>query len=186
MVNVPYDPWLPMIFQGEEMSITLRGFTVGYDFYTPERSVCFHHYERKHQPSGFFYENEKRYRDDLSIGAMERLLGIVHMNPEVELSQWNHRDETVYGLGGVRTPEKFYDTFGIDVFNKKLQHHLCKWVNGPAELGMHKEFTPYLRKDGMGIDYDLIEFEFVDVFTDEKDDEANDDDSEETEVADDD
>ena len=35
---------LQMIFQGEEMSIGIRGFTIGYDFYAPERSVCFHHY----------------------------------------------------------------------------------------------------------------------------------------------
>lgn len=26
------------------MSIGIRGFTIGYDFYAPERSVCFHHY----------------------------------------------------------------------------------------------------------------------------------------------
>lgn len=31
-------------FQGEEMSIGIRGFTIGYDYYAPERSVCFHHY----------------------------------------------------------------------------------------------------------------------------------------------
>jgi hypothetical protein len=28
----------------QEMSIGIRGFTIGYDFYAPERSVCFHHY----------------------------------------------------------------------------------------------------------------------------------------------
>jgi [Skp1-protein]-hydroxyproline N-acetylglucosaminyltransferase len=45
VVNTPYDPRASsMIFQGEEMSIGIRGFTVGYDFYAPERSVCFHHY----------------------------------------------------------------------------------------------------------------------------------------------
>jgi hypothetical protein len=44
VVNVPYDFYQPMIFQGEEMSIGIRGFTIGYDFYAPERSVCFHHY----------------------------------------------------------------------------------------------------------------------------------------------
>jgi hypothetical protein len=44
VVNVPYDWLSPMIFQGEEMSIGIRGFTIGYDFYAPERSVCFHHY----------------------------------------------------------------------------------------------------------------------------------------------
>ena len=44
VVNVPYDPYQPMIFQGEEMSIGIRGFSIGYDYYAPERSVCFHHY----------------------------------------------------------------------------------------------------------------------------------------------
>ena len=44
VVNVPYDLYQPMVFMGEEMSIGLRGFTIGYDFYAPERSVCFHHY----------------------------------------------------------------------------------------------------------------------------------------------
>jgi [Skp1-protein]-hydroxyproline N-acetylglucosaminyltransferase len=33
IVNVPYDMYQPMIFQGEEMSIGIRGFSVGYDFY---------------------------------------------------------------------------------------------------------------------------------------------------------
>jgi hypothetical protein len=46
VATVPYDLYQPMIFQGEEMSITLRGFTVGYDFFAPERSVCFHSYEK--------------------------------------------------------------------------------------------------------------------------------------------
>ena len=31
-------------FQGEEISIGLRAFTFGYDFYAPEHSVCFHAY----------------------------------------------------------------------------------------------------------------------------------------------
>jgi hypothetical protein len=44
-VNVPYDLYEPMIFQGEEISMGIRGFTVGYDYYAPDRSVCFHHYK---------------------------------------------------------------------------------------------------------------------------------------------
>ena len=44
VVNVPYDLYTPMIFQGEEMSIGIRGFTYGYDHYAPERSICFHSY----------------------------------------------------------------------------------------------------------------------------------------------
>jgi hypothetical protein len=97
--------------------------------------------------------------------AMTRLLGIVHMNPEVDTSTWDHTDEDIYGLGGVRTPEQFYNIFGIDVVEKTTEGHLCKFV---AEGRMHKEFTPFLRKDGMGIDYSQIHGAWVDPDPDEK------------------
>ena len=47
VVNVPYDQHLPWIFQGEEISMGLRGFSYGYDFYAAEKSVCYHYYGRK-------------------------------------------------------------------------------------------------------------------------------------------
>ncbi len=66
IVNVPYDPLQPMIFQGEEMSIGIRGFTVGYDYYAPERSVCFHHYAVGKNAAirnkvHHFWDNSQRY-----------------------------------------------------------------------------------------------------------------------------
>ena len=91
---------------------------------------------------------------------MARLLGIVHMNPEVDPAKWDHTEEDRYGLGGVRTPEQFYTTFGIDVVNKVTEDHLCKFVDTGGR--MHKEFTPHLRSDGMGIDYSKIHFRWVD------------------------
>jgi hypothetical protein len=153
-----------MIFQGEEMSIGIRGFTVGYDFYAPERSVCFHHYAtgknaKVRNKVKHFWENGQRYAG-MGKKAMKRLLGIVHMIPEVDPNEWEHVDTDRYGLGGVRTPEKFYDIFGIDVVKKKTQGHLCEFVMNGAR--MHKLFTPKLRKDGMGIDYSQIEFQWVD------------------------
>ena len=89
---------------------------------------------------------------------MKRVLGIVQMNPEVDPSEWNHAEEERYGLGGVRSTSKFYETFGIDVVNKKTQRHLCQFVRGK----MHKMFIKHLRPDGMGIDYDKIDFKWVD------------------------
>lgn len=149
---------------GEEMSIGIRGFTVGYDYYAPERSVCFHHYavgknavvrNKVHH----FWENDQKY-SGTGRKAMQRLLGIVKMNPEVDVAKWDHTDEDIYGLGGVRTTEKFYETFGIDVVKKKIDN-LCPFVDGQQTGGlMHKMFTPHLRKDGMGIDYSKISFKY--------------------------
>jgi len=164
IVNVPYDLYQPMIFQGEEMSIGIRGFTVGYDFYAPERSVCFHHYAVGKNAAvrnkvHHFWENDQKY-SGTGRKAMQRLLGIVKMNPEVDVANWDHTDEDIYGLGGVRTTEKFYETFGIDVVEKKIDN-LCPFVDGQQTGGlMHKMFTPHIRKDGMGIDYSKISFKY--------------------------
>ncbi|KAL7536557.1 hypothetical protein ACHAXR_007243 [Thalassiosira sp. AJA248-18] len=163
VVNVPYDFYQPMIFQGEEMSIGIRGFTIGYDFYAPERSVCFHHYaegknKRKRDRVPHYWENSNQF-NGAGVRAMFRLLGIVHMNPEISRDKWDHSEEEHYGLGGVRTPELFYEVFGVDVVNKKTEQHLCQFV----ETGkMHKEFTKFIRPDGMGIDYGKISFRFKD------------------------
>jgi hypothetical protein len=98
--------------------------------------------------------------------AMARLLGIVHMNPEVDPSTWDHTDEDRFGLGGVRTPEQFYDYFGIDVVQKTTEGHLCMFVDGEGK--MHKQWSPLLRKDGMGIDYSSVKFHWVDPDPDRK------------------
>jgi len=164
VVNVPYDYLQPMIFQGEEMSIGIRGFTVGYDYYAPERSVCFHHYavgknKEKRLKVHHFWENQQWA--GAGKKSMKRLLGIVHMNPEVDPTLWDHADEDLYGLGKVRTPEKFYDVFGIDVKKKTIESGLCGFIGGDRAM-MHNTFTPLLRKDGMGIDYSQIRFHFTD------------------------
>jgi [Skp1-protein]-hydroxyproline N-acetylglucosaminyltransferase len=165
LVNVRYDYLQPMIFQGEEMSIGIRGFSIGYDFYAPERSVCFHHYAvgknaKIRNKVHHFWENDRTY-SGTGKKAMKRLLGIVRMNPEIDVSEWDHTDEDLYGLGGVRTPEKFYELFGIHVRKKTVEKHLCKFVDTGKHI-MHDMFTPHLRKDGMGIDYSDITYKFKD------------------------
>jgi len=159
VVNVPYDLYQPMIFQGEEMSIGIRAFTIGYDFFAPQRSVCFHHYasnDRSHKRDNVpkFWEHANKYAG-IGKKSMARLLGIVRMNPEVDRSLWNHKEEDLYGLGKVRSPETFYSTFGIDVVKKKTHPNLCNFVQGGQ---MHKMFMSKLRSDGMGIDYSKVNF----------------------------
>lgn len=79
------------------------------------------------------------------------------MNPEVDRATWDHAEESKYGLGNVRTPELFYNVFGIDVVKKVAEQKLCHFV----ETGiMHNQFMTKLRKDGMGIDYSQISYRF--------------------------
>jgi len=162
VVNIPYDQHLPMIFQGEEISMGLRGFTYGYDYYTSGHSVCFHMYAvgenlKKRKKVPLFWEHTNLY-GKVEKKAMLRLNGIIDMNPKEDPNKWNHADEIKYGTGKVRTLQKFFDTFGIHTKEQTVEGHLCRFVGRP----MQEKFLPALRSNGMGLDYDQIDYKFLD------------------------
>lgn len=160
VIQVPYDQHLPMVFQGEEISIGLRGFTYGYDYYTPERGVCFHMYAirdnlgRKKIP--LFWENGGLYSGQ-GISSMRRLNSIIGMDGYPR-DTWITTDEEKYGLGHIRQPQTFFDVFGIHTEHHRVEKHLCRFVGKP----MMDAFLPALRSNGMGLDYDKITYRFVD------------------------
>ena len=197
-VQVPYDQYLPMIFQGEEINMGVRGFSYGYDFYAPEKSVLYHYYhtDKNHKKRKVkrFWEHSDNYKG-VENQSKARLLGLIEMlgksvpiknedeeadaekedgiesdpkidgeggNEEGEVQDtiipWVATDAEKYGLGKVRTVEKFCDTFGIDLLERKVQKHLCKFVGA----AMTRIFTKQIRSDGMGIDYSKIDFQFKD------------------------
>merc|ERR1712048_854557 len=152
---------------GEEISIGVRAFTHGYDLYSPERSVCFHHYDSpKRDNVKKFWENSNKYKG-LDSRSMNRLLGIIRSNPEVPESEWDHTEEETYGLGKVRTPEQFYSIFGINVEEKKIERHLCKFFVVRGNMH-HKFHDKRLREDGMGIDYGSVVFKYVNPLKEEE------------------
>lgn len=53
--EVGYDPYTPFLFFGEEMDISARGWTHGWDFFSPAETVVFHNYKRDHRRT--FWEN---------------------------------------------------------------------------------------------------------------------------------
>ena len=48
--DIPYDSGLDYLFTGEEILLTLRFFTHGYDVYTPLQNILFHKYGREDKP----------------------------------------------------------------------------------------------------------------------------------------
>jgi len=153
ITRVPYDCCLPFLFQGEEVSIGIRGFTFGYDFYAPHTSVIFHEYavnSKRRKGVHAFWENPggKGGRD-----AMRRMVAITKMAPDIDPSSYDHEHEELYGLGTERPVELFYKVFGMDVRKKTLPGEMCKFVKSGL---MHNTFSPSLRPDGKGIDYSQL------------------------------
>jgi hypothetical protein len=56
--EVPFDPFLPWIFMGEEIIMSARLWTHGYDIFSPTISVLSHIYVRRHKPK--FWESVHR------------------------------------------------------------------------------------------------------------------------------
>jgi len=56
--EVPFDPFLPWIFMGEEIIMSARLWTHGYDMFSPTISVLSHIYVRRHKPK--FWESVQR------------------------------------------------------------------------------------------------------------------------------
>ena len=105
-----------------------------------------------------FWENNHLYHG-AGTAAMKRLNTIIGMAPrEYPPSEWPHEELHTYGLGQVRTTTKFFETFGIHTKEQRVEHNLCKFVGRP----MMQEFLPALRSNRMGLDYDKIQYVYVD------------------------
>jgi [Skp1-protein]-hydroxyproline N-acetylglucosaminyltransferase len=165
VVQVPYDQYLPLVFQGEEISMTVRGYTYGYDYYAPVRNVAFHIYAIKDNKEkrglvSKFTENEVMFPGVKNKGYL-RLNGIIGTENRAFKTDYRHEEEGNYGVGQYRQKESFFRTLGIHTDTKEIEEGLCDFVQGRAGVeSMHSQFTPYLRYDGMGIDYRRIKYTY--------------------------
>lgn len=150
------------VFQGEEIFQGLRGFTYGYDYYTPETSVAFHMYaikenKEKRKKISLFWENQNLYPGS-AVEGMKRLNGIIGMGDPEDVDKYYKGQEEFYGLGKARPRDKFFQLYGIHTDTKMVEDHLCTFVGKP----MMEKFKPHLRANGMGIDFTEFDFEWKD------------------------
>jgi hypothetical protein len=99
LYDVPYDPSLTHLFQGEEVLFSARMFTHGYDVYSPNISVLSHHYERK----GSLYWDDIPDHSECRVLAEKKVLDILN----------ERLKDYEYGLGNVRSMDDFWNASGV-------------------------------------------------------------------------
>ena len=112
--DVPYDAALPYLFQSEELLLSARLFTSGYDVYTPTSNVISHHYSRPDAPK-FWSEKtiDQAYASRQRAQSVEKvkyILGLTSQPPA-----FMHDNKL---LGSVRTIQAFWEFSGLDPVNK--------------------------------------------------------------------
>ena len=73
IADAPYDPHLPFLFFGEEVSMAARMWTRGYDLYAPDAPVLYHRYERDYRST--FWEGAATLDDAAALKVASRLAG---------------------------------------------------------------------------------------------------------------
>lgn len=106
--NVPYDPNLSYLFQGEEFLLGMRLWCKGYRFYNPTENLIFHYYERSNEPK--IWDDDPNYAE-INPKVLERvkiLIGLVEGKQDKSYP---------YGIDPACAKE-FYKTYKIDPINK--------------------------------------------------------------------
>lgn len=124
--DVPYDPEL--FFFGEELNISYRAFTKGYNLYHPRAIFVWHYYTRKDSPHIWNDSTTWSKIDQASLHKMQTLL---HLIPFEEDKYFDFHDSR-YSLGNIRSFEEYERYMGIDFGLRGVQRYTIQGLPPPT------------------------------------------------------
>lgn len=128
--TVPYDFFLPQIFQGEEFPRFARMWTRGYDVYTPTQNIVYHDYSQESSAGKWPDSGIQRK------WSQERIKTLLQIPmPENPTTEKDYANLNLYGLGARRTLDQLMEFIGFD-----FQRH--KSMPGTATCA-GPEYVPY-------------------------------------------
>lgn len=136
--EVPYDPYLPNLFVGEEILHSARVWTSGYDIYTPQENTVYHLYTRADQPH--VWDDKKEYNDEEAFNKAKLILGFNDAD-HGKITPHVKTNIEKYGLGSKRSIQEFFEFAGIDAANKRIYKNFC-----PHNEGVVKKDESHLAK----------------------------------------
>ena len=142
LVDVPFDPFLPWLFMGEEIALSIRAWTSGWNIYAPRKNLIGHQYRPISMGTPHYQDTLGRFfhRPGLVSRAQEqirnrikymlgypKLLEGKNLTKQESLLEAEH-----YGLGKERSREEYLQFAEID-----LEEMTCgpmKWcIDGTLE-----------------------------------------------------
>lgn len=131
LVDVPFDPYAPWCFMGEEIALSLRAWTSGWNIYAPRKNMIAHQYRPGRMGLPKFWESVGRDSGRASLNTrlqkhvlrrVKHMLGYPTDSEEkisaegdaVSLSQFEY-----YSMGHERTLEDYLEWTKIDPVHQK-------------------------------------------------------------------
>ena len=149
IADVPYDPRI--YFQGEETNLAVRLWTHGWDFFTPNKVVCYHDFsKRPERPRHWEDKVDWRRLNTVSKTRLHHLLGMEkNGDPEALKGIEN------FGLGARRTLAEYEAFSGIDYKRRLINGKPGRIADLPAgsperKADRKRRFTFIKESNGWG------------------------------------
>eukprot|EP00611_Tribonema_gayanum_P032199 TRINITY_DN949_c0_g2_i2.p1 TRINITY_DN949_c0_g2~~TRINITY_DN949_c0_g2_i2.p1 ORF type:complete len:510 (+),score=97.67 TRINITY_DN949_c0_g2_i2:168-1697(+) len=148
MRAVPYDPYLPQVFDGEEFSYFARLFTNGYDVYTPTKTYIGHDYNGANNPNahGWYVATGRDRAAEEKMSDM-RLWTLLEMPGGDSTPEGRQAVQFgPFGLGTARTLDQLMDFAMIDLRTKTHKadpSDMCQDVHYVPCVGTPPEESGY-------------------------------------------
>jgi preprotein translocase subunit YajC len=133
VIDVPFDPDLDFLFTGEEILLSVRSYTSGYDVYTPNKNIVFHMYTRKNDPK--FWTDNTRYSNH---EVKEKVKIISGLDGDIKKLSTTRIINSLkkYNIGKERTLKDFYDFIGVDPKTKTIGKPKVEFYQQPTMVNI--------------------------------------------------
>lgn len=123
--EVLYDPYY--LFHGEEINLTVRAYTHGYDLFHPHRPVVYHEYSRSHRP-------KKCWDDDPDWGHKNSLS---HLRNRKFFEMDGYKKDIKFGkydFGTERTVADYEEYSGVRMSTRSVQQYTIDLHHAPNPI----------------------------------------------------
>jgi hypothetical protein len=126
-----YDP--DIYFAGDEISLSIRSFTMGYDIFHPHKLIVWHEYSRKGRIKHWDDFNESN-KNNGNVTDLWHVLDSYSKQKLRKLLQEedNNIDIGIYGLGNVRSHSDYEKYAGINFKLRKLHPDCVSGIEPPV------------------------------------------------------
>lgn len=130
--EVPFDPHLDFVFDGEEILYSIRMWTHGWDIFSPNENILYHYYYRsKAKKFWGLLPPDWHARQQAAQRRIQWYLQTVHKGTNTRHVAENTTETAVvidrdkYALGKVRTLDEWYPFAGVDKVKQTTENKWC-------------------------------------------------------------
>lgn len=147
--TVPFDPHLKQVFHGEELALSARLWTSGYDLFSPHLDVVYHYYARKEAPK--FFDDVWTIPEATSGERVESVSA--QSRPPSRQDEENRSTSSLKDGAAMEQSVEYETSMRRLQFLFKSTHYVPKW-----ERGAHFQFERMVPENATDVHQEDVQY----------------------------